>query len=83
MLSKKRIKFRAREKNVQRKTKEADNKLNIIGKNIFISAGCFVASESSFENSHMNTFASAGLLLWMISESTHSNIFVHFIFHNP
>lgn len=52
MLSKKRIKFRAREKNVQRKTKEADNKLNIIGKNIFISAGCFVASESSFENSH-------------------------------
>lgn len=76
-------KIQSKRENVQRKTKEADNKLNIIGKNIFIGARCFAASESSFENSHMNPFASAGLLPWMTSESTHSNIFAHFTFHIP
>lgn len=45
-------KIQSKRENVQRKTKEADNKLNIIGKNIFIGARCFAASESSFENSH-------------------------------
>lgn len=30
-----------REKNVQRKIKEADNKLNIVGKNILSGARCF------------------------------------------
>lgn len=35
-VSQNRITFQAREKNVQRKIKEADSKLNIVGKNIFI-----------------------------------------------